>query len=245
VELAQDWEARAAAVLAVGKDGARLSATPSVELAALLRSGEALRVRLGALPQLGDVMRAHDKWEGLVAEIMKSGEAARAARLHGQAARSEAGRQGRGAACPAALGALACCRAPLAHLQPPPPTTWAPPSLLPRAAGPRPPYAELARAAAAARGSPVTSALRAQVDGAVAGAEAWLERARRSVARRNSGVTLDRALELLARSVDNAVEQFERRLEVRLCRCGLLCTVCMLCARCLQLPPCCVPVCAG
>lgn len=42
-----------------------------------------------------------------------------------------------------------------------------------------------------------------------------MERCRKLLAKRNTGARLDACLEAVASSVDGAVEQFERRLDVR------------------------------
>ncbi|KAK2080460.1 hypothetical protein QBZ16_000313 [Prototheca wickerhamii] len=61
---------------------------------------------------------------------------------------------------------------------------------------------------------PVTSALCRQVAGAVGQAEAWVERCRRAVVKRSADATLGEALEVIGATIDNAVAQFERQLEV-------------------------------
>lgn len=81
-------------------------------------------------------------------------------------------------------------------------------------AGARPAFAELQVFQQTARLSPVNSNLRRHIDAAVDAVEDWKERCRRLVAKRNTGMRLERCFEVLGYSVDCAVEQFERRLEV-------------------------------
>ena len=81
-------------------------------------------------------------------------------------------------------------------------------------AGARPAFGELQVFQQTARMSPVTSNLRRHIDAVVEAVEVWKERVRRSTAKRNTGMRLDRCFEVLGHSIDCAVEQFERRLEV-------------------------------
>jgi hypothetical protein len=57
------------------------------------------------------------------------------------------------------------------------------------------------------------------VEAAAAAAEAWGERARRAMAKRNSGQKLGRCLGWLLASLERALEQLTARLEV--CACSL------------------------
>ena len=43
----------------------------------------------------------------------------------------------------------------------------------------------------------------------------WLEAVRRTIAKRNSGMGVPKCIDTLGEWVDTAVDQFERRLEVR------------------------------
>jgi len=81
-------------------------------------------------------------------------------------------------------------------------------------AGARPAFAELQVFQQTARLSPVNSNLRRHIDAAVDAVDDWKERCRRIIAKRNTGMRLERCLEVLGHSVHCAVEQFERRLEL-------------------------------
>jgi hypothetical protein len=153
VDAAQEWELQARLILSMSKDGASAALVGVQQLRWAIGRGERSGLQLPSLPRLHDVLRAHDKWESRVRELMAT-------------------------------------------------------------AGARTPYAELRVFQHTARGSPVTSALRAHIGAAMAAVEGWSERCRRSVAKRNTGTRLDVSLDMLAHSVDCGVEQFERRLEV-------------------------------
>jgi len=81
-------------------------------------------------------------------------------------------------------------------------------------AGARPAFGELQVFQQTARMTPVNSNLRTHIDEAVSAVQVWKERCRRNIAKRNTGMRLDRCFEVLGHSIDCAVEQFERRLEV-------------------------------
>lgn len=53
----------------------------------------------------------------------------------------------------------------------------------------------------------------------------WQERCRRLLAKRNTAARLDAALAAVAQSVDAAVDQFERRLDVSTCRASRACRI--------------------
>lgn len=78
----------------------------------------------------------------------------------------------------------------------------------------KPSFSALAAASATARSWPITSPLRALADDAVSKTVDWQERCRRLLAKRNTAARLDAALAAVAQSVDSAVDQFERRLDV-------------------------------
>jgi hypothetical protein len=153
VEAGQDWERAARAVLGVAKDGGPATLVNVRQLRKLILRGERLALGVPALPRLHEVLRAHDKWERRVRDLMSS-------------------------------------------------------------AGARPAFGELQVFQQTARMTPVTSNLRKHIDEAVAAVEIWKERCRRNIAKRNTGMRLDRCFEVLGHSIDCAVEQFERRLEV-------------------------------
>lgn len=81
-------------------------------------------------------------------------------------------------------------------------------------AGARPAFAELQVFQQTARMTPVNSNLRQHIDEAVSAVEVWKDRCRRNIAKRNTGMRLDRCFEVLGHSIECAVDQFERRLEV-------------------------------
>jgi hypothetical protein len=153
VEAGQDWERAARAVLTVAKDGGPANLINVRRLRKLVLRGERLALAVPALPRLHEILRAHDKWERRVRDLMCS-------------------------------------------------------------AGTRPAFAELQVFQQTARMTPVTSNLREHIDAAVAAVEIWKERCRRNIAKRNTGMRLDRCFEVLGHSIDCAVDQFERRLEV-------------------------------
>lgn len=153
VEAGQDWERAARAVLGVAKDGGPATLVGVRQLRKLILRGERLALGVPALPRLHEILRAHDKWERRVRDLMSS-------------------------------------------------------------AGARPAFAELQVFQQTARMTPVNSNLRHHIDEAVAAVEIWKERCRRNIAKRNTGMRLDRCFEVLGHSIDCAVEQFERRLEV-------------------------------
>jgi phage shock protein A len=72
----------------------------------------------------------------------------------------------------------------------------------------------MAALADAAAQLPIASRLTERVDEAVAAAEAWQERARRLLAKRNSGQKLSKCLHWVQSSLDRALEQLTMRLEV-------------------------------
>uniref|UniRef100_A0A1D2AF40 Uncharacterized protein n=2 Tax=Auxenochlorella protothecoides TaxID=3075 RepID=A0A1D2AF40_AUXPR len=78
----------------------------------------------------------------------------------------------------------------------------------------RPCHADLAKLGDEAAASPVTSLLRRHIEAAVLAADDWVARCRRSTVKRNSVLTLASTFETIGSSVDAAVEQFERRLEL-------------------------------
>lgn len=65
-----------------------------------------------------------------------------------------------------------------------------------------------------AKATPITSVLRKVVDTAVADATEWLENCRKTIAKKNTGMRLDKCLEVMRLSIDSAIEQFERRLDM-------------------------------
>lgn len=90
----------------------------------------------------------------------------------------------------------------------------------------KPSIAEIAALADAVAGLPISSPLAERVEEAVAAAEAWQERARRLLAKRNSGQKLSKCLHWVQSSLDRALEQLKLRLEVRLiypCQCCMNC----------------------
>jgi hypothetical protein len=78
----------------------------------------------------------------------------------------------------------------------------------------RPPLAVFQQFENTAKNTPITSELRYHIDSTVDAAIDWQENCRRCIAKRNSGLRLDRALECMTASIECAVGQFERRLEV-------------------------------
>jgi hypothetical protein len=83
------------------------------------------------------------------------------------------------------------------------------------AGGSKPAFAEMAALADAAADLPISSPLTERVGAAVAEAEAWQERARRLLAKRNSGQRLSKCLAWVQSSLDRALDQLTMRLEVR------------------------------
>lgn len=84
-----------------------------------------------------------------------------------------------------------------------------------QAGGEKPSYAELAALADGAAELPIVSPMSGAVLESVAAAEAWQERARRAMAKRNSGQKLSKCLGWLASSIDRALEQLTMRVAVR------------------------------
>jgi hypothetical protein len=82
----------------------------------------------------------------------------------------------------------------------------------------KPSFAVLAQASSSAKSWPITSPVRIFIDDAVARTGDWMERCRKLLAKRNTGARLDACLDAVAASVDGAVEQFERRLDVSGCK---------------------------
>ena len=83
-----------------------------------------------------------------------------------------------------------------------------------RADSEKPSYAELSALADAAAELPITSPLTEGVLDVVAAADDWLEAARKTVAKRNSGQKLGRCLGWMLASLERALEQFTLRLQV-------------------------------
>lgn len=85
----------------------------------------------------------------------------------------------------------------------------------PRAGAEKPSYADMAALADGAAEVPIVSPLSGAVLDAVAAAEGWQERARRAMAKRNSGQKLSKCLTWLASSIERALEQLTMRVAVR------------------------------
>ena len=83
-----------------------------------------------------------------------------------------------------------------------------------RAGAEKPSYADVSLLADAAADLPVTSPLTESIMDIVNAAEDWLEAARKTVAKRNSGQKLGKCLQWMLASLDRALEQFTLRLQV-------------------------------
>ena len=79
----------------------------------------------------------------------------------------------------------------------------------------KPMYADVSALADAAADLPVTSPLTEGIMDIVNAADDWLELARKTVAKRNSGQKLGKCLQWMLSSLDRALEQFTLRLQVR------------------------------
>ena len=79
----------------------------------------------------------------------------------------------------------------------------------------KPLYADVSALADAAADLPVTSPLTEGIMDIVNAADDWLELARKTVAKRNSGQKLGKCLQWMLCSLDRALEQFTLRLQVR------------------------------
>ena len=79
----------------------------------------------------------------------------------------------------------------------------------------KPQYADVSALADAAADLPVTSPLTEGIMDIVNAADDWLELARKTVAKRNSGQKLGKCLQWMLCSLDRALEQFTLRLQVR------------------------------
>ena len=78
----------------------------------------------------------------------------------------------------------------------------------------KPSYADVSSLADAAAELPVTSPLTEGIMDIVNAADDWLEAARKTVAKRNSGQKLGKCLQWMLASLDRALEQFTLRLQV-------------------------------
>ena len=78
----------------------------------------------------------------------------------------------------------------------------------------KPSYADVSLLADAAADLPVTSPLTESIMDIVNAADDWLEAARKTVAKRNSGQKLGKCLQWMLASLDRALEQFTLRLQV-------------------------------
>ena len=83
-----------------------------------------------------------------------------------------------------------------------------------RAGAEKPSYADVSSLADAAADLPVTSPLTESIMDIVNAADDWLEAARKTVAKRNSGQKLGKCLQWMLASLDRALEQFTLRLQV-------------------------------